>query len=89
MPGQDPSSDINISRIPASGLGGLGLVAMAGAIAWGLPQLRWIAFAALAGGIALGLALIAFRNRRARREAAIGGVILAAAVALSLLLYFS
>jgi hypothetical protein len=89
MPEQTPSGDINISRIPASGLGGLGLVAMAAAIAWGLPQLRWLAFAALVGGAALGLTLIAVRNRRARREAAIGGLILAAAVVVGLMLYFS
>ena len=89
MADQQLSSDINISKIPVSGLGGLGLVAMAAAVAWGLPELRWLAGVALVGGAALGLTLIAVRNRRARRDAAFGGVILGAAVTIGFVLYFS
>ena len=80
--------EIDISRIPASGIGGLGLVAMAGGIAWFLPELRWLAFIALVGGVAVGLTLIGVRNRRVRRAVAAAGVVLALAVAVFLLYVF-
>lgn len=80
--------EINISRIPVEGIGGLGLVAMAGVVAWGLPQLRWMSIGALVGGAAIGLTLIAYRDRRARRGAAIGGIILALVVAVALFIVF-
>jgi hypothetical protein len=88
MPDHTPQGDINISRIPASGIGGLGLVAMAGGIAWFLPELRWLAFIAVVGGAGLGLTLIGARNRRARRSVEIAGAILALAVAVFLYLCF-
>ena len=56
-------ADINISRIPVDGIGGLGLVAGAGIIAFYVPALRWAAILALIGGAAIGLLLMA-RNRR-------------------------
>jgi hypothetical protein len=55
---------------------------------WRPAFLRWLAIASLVGGAAIGLSLIAVRNRRARRGAALGGVILAASVATALLIYF-
>jgi len=40
-------SDINIARIPVSGVGGLGLVGAAVGVALALPALRWLAIASL------------------------------------------
>ena len=77
------SGDINISKIPVDGIGGLGLVVMAGIVAFLMPALRWVAILALIGGTAIGLLLIGARNRRARRGAAIGGAILAFAVVIA------
>ncbi len=85
----DLQTEINMSKIPVDGIGGLGLVAMAGVVAYGLPQLRWVAIAALIGGAAIGLLLIGMRNRRARRgAAAIGGTILVLAVAVACYMFF-
>ena len=81
--------NINISRIPVSGWGGLGLVAMAVVMSVALPQLRWVTVASLIGGAAIGLTLIAARNRRARHGAAIGGVIVALAAAVALYIYLT
>jgi hypothetical protein len=77
------TGDINVSKILVDGIGGLGLVVMASVVAYSLPQLRWVAILALIGGTAMGLLLIGARNRRARRGAAIGGAILAVAVAVA------
>jgi hypothetical protein len=76
--------DINIARIPVSGIGGLGMVAAAVFVALALPALRWVAVASLVGGIAVGLALIGARNRRARHSAELGGLILILAVAVGI-----
>lgn len=80
-------SDINIARIPVSGIGGLGLVAAAIGVAIALPALRWLAIASLVGGIAIGLTLIGARNRRARHAAEIGGLILILAVAVGIWIF--
>ena len=88
MTDRESSGDINISRIPATGIGGLGLVAMAGGIAWFVPELRWLAFIALVGGVGLGLTLIGVRNRRARHSVTVAAVILVLAVAIFLWLCF-
>lgn len=53
---------INISRIPVAGLGGLGLVAMAVVVSVFFPAIGWMMAAALAGGLLLGLALLAYRR---------------------------
>jgi hypothetical protein len=82
------SSDINISKIPVDGIGGLGLVAGAAIIAIAVPALRWLAIAGLVGGAAIGLFLIGSRNRRARRGAEIGGLILFIALATGAFVYF-
>jgi hypothetical protein len=82
------SSDINISKIPVDGIGGLGLVAGAAVIAIAVPALRWLAIAGLVGGAAIGLFLIGSRNRRARRGAEIGGLILLIALATGAFIYF-
>jgi hypothetical protein len=82
------SSDINISRIPVEGIGGLGLVAGAAVIAIAVPALRWLAIAGLIGGAAIGLFLIGTRNRQARRGAEIGGLVLLLALATGAYIYF-
>ena len=79
--------DINIARIPVSGIGGLGMVAAAAVVAIALPALRWLAVASLVGGIAVGLTLIGARNRQARHAAEIGGLILILAVAVGIWIY--
>ena len=79
--------DINIARIPVSGIGGLGMVGAAAVVALALPALRWVAVASLVGGIAIGLTLIGARNRRARYAAEIGGLILILAVAVGIWIY--
>jgi hypothetical protein len=79
--------DINIARIPVSGIGGLGMVAAAMVVAIALPALRWLAVASLVGGIALGLTLIGARNRQARYAAQVGGLILILAVAVGIWIY--
>ena len=79
--------DINIARIPVSGIGGLGMVAAAMVVAIALPALRWLAIASLVGGIALGLTLIGARNPRARNGAQLGGLILVLAVAVGIWIY--
>ena len=89
MAQSDGGGDINISKIPVSGWGGLGLVAMAVVLSFGQPQLRWVTVVTLIGGAAIGLTLIAARNRRARHGAAIGGVILALAAAVALYIYLN
>jgi len=82
-------ADINIARIPVSGIGGLGMVAAAVVVAVVLPALRWVAVASLIGGIAVGLTLIGARNRRARHAAEIGGLILVSAVAVGIWIYLT
>ena len=81
------SSDINISKIPVDGIGGLGLVAGAAIVAIAVPALRWLAIAGLVGGAAIGLFLVGSRHRRARRGAEIGGLILLVAVATGAFIY--
>ena len=88
MSDRNKSSDINISKIPVDGIGGLGLVAGAAVVAIAFPALRWLAMAGLVGGAAIGLFLIGSRDRRARRGAEIGGLILLVALAVGAFLYF-
>ncbi len=79
--------DINIARIPVSGIGGLGMVVAAVCVALALPALRWVAVASLVGGMAVGLTLIGARNRRARHAAEMGGLILLLAAAAGIWIY--
>jgi len=83
----DQRGDINISRIPVIGFGGLGFVAMAVVMTVALPQLRWLAILSLIGGTAIGLTLIAARHRRARHGAAVGAVILALVTVVAVVIY--
>jgi hypothetical protein len=54
----DRDTQINISAVPVSGVGGLGLVAMAVLITIVTPELWGVMAIAAAGGVALGLILI-------------------------------
>lgn len=54
--------EINMSRIKVSGVGGLGLVAIAGVMAYVLPEARWFVFASLIGGGVLGVAYAAYHR---------------------------
>ena len=56
------SATINISGISVSGVGGLGLVAIAALTTWVLPQAWWLVAFGAAGGCMLGLAIVAFRR---------------------------
>ena len=60
----DPVSTdpINIAHIRVAGVGGLGLVAMAGVVAWNVPQIWLATTLAAAGGVLIGIALIAWRR---------------------------
>jgi hypothetical protein len=54
--------EINMSRIKVSGVGGLGMVAIAGVMAYALPEARGFVFASLAGGFIAGVAFVAYRR---------------------------
>lgn len=54
--------EINMSRIRVSGVGGLGMVAIAGVMAYVLPEARGFVFASLAGGVIAGVAFVAYRR---------------------------
>src|SRR5436190_18388956 len=62
MTPRDRDLSINISSIPVSGVGGLGLVAVAALIAYFLPAMRPFVVLGAAGGILLGMAIVAFRR---------------------------
>jgi hypothetical protein len=53
---------INMSSIKVSGIGGLGMIAVCGLMAYTLLEIRWFLFVSLAGGIIGAMALIAYRR---------------------------
>jgi hypothetical protein len=53
------------SSIPVGVWSGLALVAIAVAIAWAMPQARWIVAIGAAAGLALAAVLVMFRRRMA------------------------
>jgi sugar phosphate permease len=59
---REDAANINLSGISVSGVGGLGLVAMAALTAWVLPQAWWLVAFGAAGGCFLGIAIVAFRR---------------------------
>jgi hypothetical protein len=59
---REDAATINISGISVSGVGGLGLVAIAALTAWVLPQAWWLVVFGAAGGCLLGLAIVIFRR---------------------------
>jgi hypothetical protein len=62
MAPEDRDVSINMSGISVSGVGGLGLVAVAGLITYVLPQAWWLVAFGGIGGIALGCAMVGFRR---------------------------
>jgi hypothetical protein len=56
--------EINMSSIKVAGVGGLGMVAIIGIMAYALPEVRWFVAAGLGGGIVGGLAFLAYRALR-------------------------
>ena len=80
MTRDEGQGEINISKIPVAGIGGLGLVMMAGVVVYNVPALRWVGFIALIGGVATGLALLISRHHRVRRTAIVLMVLLAVAL---------
>jgi hypothetical protein len=56
------SAEINISRIPVAGFGGLGMVAGSGVLAVVLPEARSVLLAGVAGGAVLGAIFIFLRR---------------------------
>ena len=62
MAPEDRDVSINMSGIPVSGVGGLGLVAVAGLITYVLPAAWWLVAFGAAGGTLLGIAIVAFRR---------------------------
>jgi hypothetical protein len=53
---------INIAHIRVAGIGGLGLVAMAGVVAWNVSGIGVATVVALVGGTVFAVALIAWRR---------------------------
>lgn len=58
----DGRPEINMSRIRISGIGGLGMVAIAGVMAYALPEARGFVLGSLAGGCIMGILYIAYRR---------------------------
>lgn len=58
-----PKDEINIAHIPAAGVGGLGLVAIAVVVAWFVPSIGQTLIVGAVLGLALGLTLILRRRR--------------------------
>jgi hypothetical protein len=64
MTDQTRDSEINISSIRVAGIGGLGMVVMAAAVAAQLPFVRWIVIGGAAAGAVLASAIIFLRRRQ-------------------------
>ena len=60
--------EINISRIPVAGVGGLGLLAMAVLVSALVPAAGWLMASGVAGGCLLGTVLVLARRRADNRE---------------------
>jgi len=59
----NPTDAINISSIRVAGVGGLGLVAMAVAVAWDIPPIGWTMELGLLLGAVMAVAMIVARRR--------------------------
>jgi hypothetical protein len=62
MTPSDRRVDINMSGIRVSGIGGLGMVAMAAWVSIVMPEAWFTTVLGLVGGLLLGVALIAYRR---------------------------
>ena len=70
-----------LTETGVDGIGGLGLVIVAGLVTYGVPALRWAGLITLIGGLAIGLTLLISRHHRVRRTAVVLLVLLAVALA--------
>lgn len=55
-------SNINMSSIPVAGIGGLGMVAAVGVLAYALPEARALIIVGAVGGFLVACGLIAYRR---------------------------
>ena len=62
MAPQDRDVSINMSGISVSGVGGLGLVAVAGLMTYEFPQASWLVGFGAIGGVILACAMVVFRR---------------------------
>ena len=63
MADQPRHAGINISAIPVAGIGGLGMIVVAMAIAATFPLVRWVVLSGAAGGTLLAGVMIFLRRR--------------------------
>jgi hypothetical protein len=68
MTPSDRRVDINMSGIRVSGIGGLGMVAMAAWVAIVMPEAWFTSVLGLAGGVLVGVGLIAYRRHHVSSE---------------------
>jgi hypothetical protein len=62
MSPENRPDNINISGISVSGVGGLGLVAVAALMTWVFPQAWWLVVFGAIGGVLFGVAIVAYRR---------------------------
>jgi hypothetical protein len=67
MSPENRDGSINISGIPVNGIGGLGLVAVAGLMTYVLPATWWFVASGAVGGMLVGIAILAFRRHHVSR----------------------
>ena len=67
MADQPRHAGINISAIPVAGIGGLGMIVVAVAIAVTFPLVRWVVLSGAVVGTLLGGAMILIRRQRRAR----------------------
>lgn len=63
MTPREPIVSINMSGIQVSGVGGLGLVAVAALMTYQFPEARWLVGFGTIGGAVLAWAIVVFRRR--------------------------
>ncbi len=66
------SPQINSATIPVAGTGGVGMLGLAGVIAYAFPEARWLLALGLGAGIIFALALVVLHSRRAGRSSFLG-----------------
>ena len=62
MTPREPIVSINMSGIQVSGIGGLGLVAVAALMTYEFPEARWLVACGTIGGAVLACAMVVFRR---------------------------
>ena len=62
MTPREPIVSINMSGIPVSGVGGLGMVAVAALMTYEFPEASWLMTFGAIGGVVLACAMVVFRR---------------------------